>query len=97
MFSHTVLRTQQLSLSQALALQKLELTGNYDFWKESRPNRNADIMTHVDSLGHLTNFLKDRKIHHSVMVDDVEKYDKIMNMHPTSIERFKINFTFKYI
>ena len=89
MFSHTVLRTQQLSLSQALALQKLELTGNYDFWKEARPNRNADIMTHLDSLEHLTNFLKERKIHHSVMVDDVEKYDKIMKIYLTFIKRYK--------
>ena len=72
-FSHTVLRTQKLSLSQALALQKLEETGNYDFWQDARPNRNADIMSHTDSLGHLTSFLNDRKIHYSVMVEDVQR------------------------
>ena len=86
-----------MSLSQALALQKLELTGNYDFWKGARPNRNADIMTHLDSLDHLTNFLKERKIHYSVMVDDVEKYDKIMNNHPVSIKGFKVYSSFKCI
>jgi len=74
--NHTVLRTQQLSLSQALALKKLEETGHYDFWNEARPKRNADIMAHYDSLDHLKTFLKDRHIHYSIMVDDVEKLIK---------------------
>ena len=73
-YSYSVLRTQQLTLSQALALKKLEITGNYDFWKEARPSHNADIMAHKDSMDHLTNFLKERKIHYSVMVEDVERY-----------------------
>ena len=67
-----------MSLSQALALKKLEETGRYDFWNEARPKRNADIMAHYDSLDHLKTFLKDRHIHYSVMVDDVEKYDSIV-------------------
>jgi len=71
--NYTVLRTQQLSLSQALALKKLEVTGKYDFWKEASPNRNADIMVHKDSMDHLTTYLKERKIHYSVMVEDVER------------------------
>ena len=71
--SYTVLRTQQLSLSQALALQKLEVTSNYDFWKSARPNGNADIMVHKDSMNRLTEFLQDRKIRFSVMVEDVEE------------------------
>ena len=71
-----MLRAQQLSLSQALALQKLERTGNYDFWKEARPSQNADIMVHEESIDQLTNFLKGMKIHFSVMVDDVQKYVK---------------------
>ena len=67
-----------MSLSQALALKKLEETGRYDFWNEARPKRNADIMAHYDSLDHLKTFLEDRHIHYSVMVDDVEKYDSIV-------------------
>ena len=72
-FSYTVLRTQELSLSQTLELRKLEGTGNYDFWKEARPNYNADIMVHRDSKEKLTTFFKEKRIHYTVMVDDVEE------------------------
>ena len=69
-----VLRTEPLNLSQTLALKKLEETGDYNFWKGARPGTNADIMAHPKDIEKLIQFLNDQKIHHTIMVDDVEKY-----------------------
>ena len=69
-----VLRTEPLNLSQTLALKKLEETGEYNFWKGARAQGNADIMAHPNDIEKLIQFLKDKKIHHIIMVDDVEKY-----------------------
>ena len=69
-----VLRTEPLNLSQTLALKNLEETGDYNFWKDARPRSNADIMAHPNDIEKLIQFLKDKKIHHITMIDDVEKY-----------------------
>ena len=69
-----VLRTEPLTLSQTLALRNLEKTGDYDFWKEARARSNADIMAHPKDVEKLIQLLNDQKIHHTIMVEDVEKY-----------------------
>ena len=69
-----VLRTEPLNLSQTIALKKLEETGDYNFWKGARARSNADIMAHSKDVEKLTQLLNDQKIHHTIMVDDVEKY-----------------------
>ena len=69
-----VLRTEPLNSSQTLALKKLEEIGDYDFWKGARVRSNADIMTHPKDIEKLIQLLNDQKIHHTIMVDDVEKY-----------------------
>ena len=69
-----VLRTEPLNFSQTLALKKLEETGDYNFWKGARARSNADIMAHPKDIEKLIQLLNDQKIHHTIMVDDVEKY-----------------------
>ena len=85
-----VLRTEPLNLSQTLALKKLEETGDYNFWKGARARSNADIMAHPKDIEKLIQFLNDQKIHHTIMVDDVEKYVlRFMKYYHTTMIKIK--------
>lgn len=58
-------------------LKRLENNPEFDFWSEGRYlNQNVDVMVAAQAQSAFEEFLKAQGIHYSVMINNVERYEK---------------------